>query len=93
VRLELRLRSREVLESKREVTARLPGIDAAVTLGQPLCYTQTVSASADLGREQVLVVGGLPTKREDRVLVALFSTRVAVPETAAMPNGEPLKAP
>jgi hypothetical protein len=83
VRLELGLRVRDLLDSIPESTARLPGFDASVTVQQPLLYTQHLAASADLGPEDVLVVGGLTTPREGRVLVALVATRVAAPKTAA----------
>jgi hypothetical protein len=83
VRLELRLRACDVLEPIRETSARLPGCDTAVTVQLPLCFVQDVSASADLGPDEALVIGGLPTKREGRVRVAFLSTRVAPPETAA----------
>lgn len=82
VRLEFKLRACDLVDSMRETTARLPGTSTSVTLQQPLCFTQTVSTSVELGPEEALVIGGLPRKNPGRELVALVTTRVDVPETA-----------
>ena len=83
VHLELRLRACDLLDPIGETSARLPGTDAAVTVQQPLCFVQDVTTTADLGPDEALVIGGLPTKREGRVRVAFLSTRIAPPEMAA----------
>ena len=83
VRLEIGLATADLLDAIAERTARIPGVGAEVTVQQPFCFTQRVDATVELGSESVLVIGGLPTDREDRVLVALVATRTAHPEVAA----------
>lgn len=92
VRLEIGVCTTEILDSIPEKTARIPGSDAAVTVQQPLCFTQHASASAELASDCVLMIGGLPTGDPSRVIVALVSARVAAPERdswvgAAAPAG------
>jgi hypothetical protein len=87
VALELALCNTELVRPFTERVVHLPGTKTPVALQIPIGFEQELAADAELGADEVLVLGGL-VDREGRPYLAFVEGRATKPAAAALPASD-----